>query len=95
LHSGEGVEEFGIGAVGVGEGRLVQEAGGALVAHGEIVAAGGVGEGAGQKGFPYARWAEDEHVEVLSDPFALSQLEDETAVDATGGREVEVFDGGR
>ena len=73
----------------------MQEAGGALVADIEVVAAGGVGESAGQEGLADAGRAEDEDVEVLVDPLALGQLENEAAVQATRGREVEVFDGGR
>jgi len=52
LDPGEGVQELWVGAVGVGESGLVQEAGGALVADMEVVAAGGVGQRAGQEGLP-------------------------------------------
>jgi len=81
-HSGEGVEEFGVGAIGVGEGGLVKETRGALIANGKVVAAGGVGEGASQEGFADASRAQDEDVQVSADPFTLGKLEDETAVDA-------------
>jgi hypothetical protein len=49
LDTREGVQELGVGAVGVGERRLMQEAGGALVADVEVMAAGGVGQRAGQE----------------------------------------------
>ena len=91
----KGVEEFGIGTVGVGEGHLMQETGGAQIADGEVVTAGGVGKGTGEESLSDAGRAEDEDVEMMSDPFTLGQLENETAVDAAGGGEVKVFDGGR
>ena len=95
LDTGEGIEEFGVGAIGVGQSGLVQKAGGALVADIEVVAAGGVGESAGQEGLAHTGWAEDEDVEVLTDPFALGELENEAPVKATRGRDVQVFDSGR
>jgi hypothetical protein len=54
-----------------------------------------MGKGRGQEGFADASWAQDEDVEIPADPFRLGKLENETAVDAAGGRKVEVFDGGR
>ena len=95
LDPGEGIKELGVGAVGVGESGLVQEAGGALVADIEVVATGGVGQSASQESLTHAGWAKDEDVEVLADPLALGQLENEAPVKATRGREVEVFDSGR
>jgi hypothetical protein len=54
LDTGEGVQELGIGAVGMGESGLVQEAGGALVADIEVMAASGVGQRASQEGLSSA-----------------------------------------
>ena len=54
LDPGEGVQERGVGAVGVGESGLVQEAGGALVADMEVVAACSVGQRASQEGLSAA-----------------------------------------
>ena len=54
LDTGEGVQELGIGAVGVREGGLVQETGGALVADVEVVAACRVGQRASQEGLSAA-----------------------------------------
>jgi len=95
LDSSKGVEEFWVGTVGAGEGDLVQETGSAQIADGEVVTTGGMGKGRGQEGFADASWAQDEDVEMAADPFRLGKLENETAVDAAGGRKVEVFDGGR
>ena len=95
MDTGESIQELGVGAVGVGEFGLVLEAGGAQAADIEVVAAGGVGQGTGQEGLAHAGRAEDEDVEVLADPLALGQLENEPPVQATRGREVEIFHGGR
>jgi hypothetical protein len=94
LDTSEGIQEIGIGAVGVRELGLVQEAGGAVVADIEVVAAGGVGQSASQESLTHAGWAKDEDVEVLADPLALGQLENEPPVQAPRGREVEIFHGG-
>jgi hypothetical protein len=61
----------------------------------EVVAAACVGEGACQEGFAHAGGAEDEDVEVLVDPFALGQLENEATIQAARRRKVKVFDGRR
>jgi hypothetical protein len=53
-----------------------------------------VGKSAGQKGFTYASSAQDEDIEVLADPFPLGKLQDETAVDPAGGKEIKILDGG-
>ena len=55
MDTGEGIKEFGVGAIGGGE-------------------------GAGQEGLAHARRAKAEDVEVLADPVALGQLENETTV---------------
>ncbi len=95
LDSNKGVEEFGVGTVGVGEGGLVQETGSAQIADGKVVTTGRMGKGRGQEGFADAGRAQNEDIEMATDPFTLGKLEDETAVDAAGGRKIEVFDGGR
>jgi hypothetical protein len=95
LGPGEGIEELGVGAVGVSKGDLVEETRGALVADGEVVAASRMGKGAGQESFADTGGTEDEDVEVLADPLTLGQLKDETTVDTAGGGEIEIFDSGR
>ena len=46
---GKGIEELGVGAVGVGKGDVVEETRGAVVADGEVVTASRVGQSAGQE----------------------------------------------
>ena len=95
LDTREGIKQVGVGAVGVSESGLVQEAGGAQVADIEVVAASGVGESAGQESLAHAGGTEDQDIEMLADPLTLGQLENEAPVKATRGREVKVFDSGR
>jgi len=78
----------------VREGDVVEETGGALVADGEALTASHVAQGAGEESLPDAGRAQDDDVQVTVDPFTLSQFEDKIAVDATGWREIEIFDGG-
>ena len=49
LGAGEGVEEFGVGAVGVGKGDVVEEPRSAEEANGEVVAADRVREGTSEE----------------------------------------------
>ena len=93
LDMGKVVEELGVGAVGVGQGDVVQESGSALVADMEVVATAGVGEGGGQESFARAGRAKDKDIEMLADPLALGQLENKATVQTARGSEVEVFDG--
>jgi hypothetical protein len=86
LDTGESVQEFGVGAVGVRQLSLVQEAGGAQVADIEVVAAGSTGKSTSQEGLAHAGRAKDEDVEVLADPVTLDELENEATVQATRGR---------
>jgi len=58
------------------------------------VTAGRVSESRSEESLAHARRSQDEDIEVLVDPFALGQLENEATVEAARGREVEVFDGG-
>ena len=90
LNPGKGIEKLGVGAVGVGEGGLVQQARGALIANGKVLATSGVGESAGQKGSAHAGGAQDKDIEVRADPFSLGELhlEGKTAVEPTRGRQI-------
>jgi len=69
----------------------VQEAGGTVVADIEVVAAGDVGQSTGEERLAHAGWAKDKDVEVLADPLALGQLENEPSVQTSRGREVEIL----
>jgi hypothetical protein len=77
----------------VGEGDVLKETRGALVMDGGVVAACGVGQGAGEASLADAGGAQDEDVEVLVDPLTLGKLKDQATVDAARGGEVEVLDG--
>jgi hypothetical protein len=65
-----------------------------MIADGQVVAARGVSQGTREESFPNPGGAEDKEIEVLIDPIGLGQVEDETAVGATRGRQVKVFEGG-
>ena len=91
---GEPLDQLGIRPVPPGEGEFVEEAGDAVVAGGDADAAGLVAEGAGEIRLPRSRGAADEDGLAVPDPLAGGEAEHEGAVEATGGLEVEVFDGG-
>jgi hypothetical protein len=67
----------------------------ALIADSEVVAADGVSQSTREESLADTGGAKDEDVEVLVDPLTLGQMKDQTTVDATRGREVEIFDGSR
>jgi len=95
LNSGQGVEQFGVGAIDVRECDVVEETGSALVTNSESLTASHVAQGAGEESLPDTGRAQDDDVQVTVDPITLSQFEDKLAVNATGWREIEVFNGGR
>jgi hypothetical protein len=88
----EPVHELGIGAVGPGEGEVLQEPGETEVATGETLPTGGLGESAGQEGLSGARGPADEGDMVVADPVATGQPKDVGAVEASRGAEVEFLD---
>ncbi len=79
----------------MGEHDLVQQAGGAVAAHREAVSAGGLAKCAGQVGFSRAGGSQHKDVQMSADPLPLGELQDEAAVQAANGREVQIFDTGR
>ena len=92
--SGEPLDELGVAAVAAGEGEFVEEPREAVVAGGDAVAAGLVAEGAGEVGLAGSGGAGDEDGLAVPDPLSGGEAEHEGAVEAAGGLEVEVFDGG-
>lgn len=94
VDASQGLQELGIGAIDVGQGELLQQAGSALVTHGQVGAAGGVGQDTSEKGLARAGGTENQGVEVLADPLALGQLQNQAAVQAARGGEVQVFQRG-
>lgn len=73
----------------------MEQPGAAVVAHGVVGPAGGVGEGGGHEGLGHTGRPQDQGIEVLTEPFALGQLQDEAALEAAGRGQVEGFDGRR
>ena len=82
---GEGGEEFGIGAVAAGDGEVVQQPRESQVQRGESVAAGLMGERAGEPGFADAARSGDEDVEVLAQPSARRQTRGRGTCRVRGG----------
>ena len=64
-------EEADVAAIGAGEGRLVEEAGGAAIEGAVALAAGLVGEGAGEKALAGPRHPGDEDLSRSKTPFGL------------------------
>ena len=87
-------QQLGIGCVATGDGDVVQESWEAQVQRGEAVAAGLMGERAGEPGLPHAARSGDEDVEVLAQPAPASEGEDEGLVESAGVAEVDVLDAG-
>ena len=69
---------------GVSLSHCCQQAGSAEIADRVAQSAGRLTQGGGQERFSDAGWAEDEQVEVVGDPIALSQFKDQAAVEAAG-----------
>ena len=78
----ETIQETGPGSVGAGEGQVLQEAAHAVVAGGEAVTAGGLGQGTGEEGLPGARRTGDEDDLVLPDPVPGGEAEEDRPVEA-------------
>jgi hypothetical protein len=91
----EAVHELGIGAIGPGPSQLIDKSWEAEVTAGESLAAGGLGEGTGQVGFPGACGSGDEDDLVVLDPVAGGEAKDDGAIQSPGGAEVQILDGGR
>ena len=72
LHTSEFGQKLWVGAVGMREHDLMQQARGALAAHGESLAASSVTQGAGQVSLSCASRTQDEDVEMTADPLIQS-----------------------
>ena len=91
---GESFEERAIGAVGTGQGDLIEELREPEVKGAEALAAGSLGQGTGEEGLADAGGADDEQVVVISDPGAGGEAEEERFFDAPWRSEVDLLDGG-
>jgi hypothetical protein len=75
--------------------QRVEQARGALVANAEALTTGGLANGTREERLPRAGRAEYDGIEVTRDPLRLSQFEHAAPVEATTGREAQVFQEGR
>ena len=91
---GERGEQLGIGSVAAGDGNVVQQPREAQVQRGESVAAGLMGERAGEPGLADAARSGDEDVEVLAQPAPGGEGEDEGLVESAGVAEIDVLEAG-
>jgi hypothetical protein len=78
----------------VGQAQFLEEPRQTQVAGGVALAAGLVGERAGDPGLAHAGGAEDEEVERLAYPVAGGELGDERLVEAARGAQIEVLKAG-
>ena len=86
--------QFGEAAVAVGQAQFLQQAWQAQVAHAVAVAAGLVGQRAGEPGFAYAGWAADDQVQAVAQPLAAAQLQDQRLVQPARAAVIDVFQAG-
>lgn len=73
LGSRQGVDEFGIASVVLGDSHVLEESGQAQVEGGVSLPAGAVRQGASEPGFTDAGGAGDEDIEGVTDPLADGQ----------------------
>ena len=77
-----------------GAGELGDQLGDAAVEHGALLAAGLVGERAGEEGLPRPGLSFDDQIQRLADPVAGGELGQRGAGDATSGTAVDVVEVG-
>ena len=88
----EGLDEARMAPVAPSKRQVLAELRPAMIEDGAIVAAGFLADGASQPAFPDAGWADQGQIVVGVDPFALGELLEQGAVEASGGAIVDVFD---
>ena len=91
---GEPLDELGIGTVASGEGEFIEKPGEPVVTRRDPDSAGLMTESAGDVGLPGAGCPGDQQRLAVEDPLTGSEAQDERAVEAAAGLEVEVLDGG-
>jgi hypothetical protein len=92
VEAGERAEQADVGAIGTGQGELVEEAGGPAVAGARALAARLMRQGAGEEALADAGGADQDHVVVLGDPAAGGELADDGLVELAPGRVVDGLD---
>ncbi len=91
---GERGEQSRVATVGTGDGEVLERSRRPGVEDRVIVAGSAVAEGAGEPGLSRSGRAGDDQVDVVGDPSAFGQLEDEGTIEAARGPEVDVLDRG-
>ena len=81
----EGLDEARMAPVAPSKRQVLAELRPAMIEDGAIVAAGFLADGASQPAFPDAGWADQGQIVVGVDPFALGELLEQGAVEASGG----------
>src|SRR5262245_10638024 len=94
VDAGEPGEQAEVGAVGAGQGELMEEARGATVEGPETFATGLLGEGAADEGLAGAGGTDDQEILMLLDPAAGGELPHEGFVQLAPGRIVDRFHAG-
>ena len=79
-------------AVASGERQVLAELRPAMIEDGAIVATGFLADGAGQPALADAGRADQGQIVVGVDPFPLRELQEQGAIEPTGGAIVDVFD---
>ena len=92
IGAAEGFDEARMAAVASGERQVLAQLRPAMIEDGAIVAAGFLADGAGQPAFADAGRADQGEIVAGVDPFALGELLEQGAVEASGGAIVDVFD---
>ena len=76
----QGVDEFGVASVALGDVQVLEESGQAQVEGDVALPAGAVRRGAGEPGFTDAGGAGDEDIEVVADPLVSIPTENSPKV---------------
>jgi len=90
--SGGCLEDLGIASVAVRESTGGEQPGQAMIGDGEVLAACLVSGCAGKLALADAGWPDQQETVMLPDPVASGELQEQIAVKAAGGAEVDVLD---
>ena len=88
----EGFDQARMATIASGEGHVLVQLRPAMIEDRPIVAAGFLTDGASQPAFADAGGADQGQIVVGVDPFALSELLEQGAIETSGGAIVDVFD---
>jgi hypothetical protein len=94
LHARDGFEDTLVAAIAPSEGEGFEHTWGTLVEDGPPIPASLMSKRAGDPTFAQARGTCDQQVLVTGDPSAIRKMGHDTAVQATGCAQVEIFDAG-